>query len=142
MNAPQTRWEHFEHQADIGVRGIGPSKADAFVQAALALTAIITEPETVAPLQAVEIVCEEPDQELLLVDWLNALIYEIATRKMLFGRFEVQLDGPRLRARAWGEPIQTRKHQPTVEIKGATFTALKVGQDDSGVWVAECVVDV
>ena len=142
MNAPQTRWEHFEHQADIGVRGIGPSKADAFVQAALALTAIITEPGTVAPLQAVEIVCEEPDQELLLVDWLNALIYEIATRKMLFGRFEVQLDGPRLRARAWGEPIQTRKHQPTVEIKGATFTALKVGQDDSGAWVAECVVDV
>ncbi len=142
MNAPQTRWEHFEHQADIGVRGIGPSKAEAFVQAALALTAIITEPETVIPLQAVDIVCEEPDQELLLVDWLNALIYEIATRRMLFGRFEIQLDGPRLQARAWGEPIQTGKHQPTVEIKGATFTALKVGQDDSGAWVAQCVVDV
>jgi len=142
MNTPQARWEHFEHQADIGVRGIGCSMAEAFVQAALALTAIITEPETVTPLQAVDIVCEEPDQELLLVDWLNALIYEIATRKMLFGRFEVQLDGPRLQARVWGEPIQTGKHQLTVEIKGATFTALKVGQDDSGVWVAQCVVDV
>ena len=31
------RWEHFEHGADIGVRGIGPTPASAFEQAALPL---------------------------------------------------------------------------------------------------------
>ena len=29
-------WEHFEHQADVGVRGIGRSRDEAFEQAALA----------------------------------------------------------------------------------------------------------
>lgn len=41
-------WEHFEHGADIGVRGIGATKASAFEQAALALTGVITDPQHVA----------------------------------------------------------------------------------------------
>jgi SHS2 domain-containing protein len=36
-------WEHFEHKADIGVRGFGNKPAEAFEQAALAMSAIITK---------------------------------------------------------------------------------------------------
>jgi tRNA nucleotidyltransferase (CCA-adding enzyme) len=136
------RWEHFPHQADIGVRGIGVSKAEAFEQAALALTAVITDPQGLRPQESVEITCEAPDDELLLVDWLNALVYEMATRKLLFGRFEVRLAGHRLEARAWGETIDVARHEPAVEVKGATLTSLRVGQDAGGAWIAQCVVDV
>lgn len=135
-------WEHFPHQADIGVRGRGPTLAAAFEQAAVAMTAVITDPAGVTAAQAVEIECEAPDAELLLVDWLNALILEMATRNMLFGRFEVGLEGLRLRATAWGEAVDAARHQPAVEIKGATYTELKVGRDESGQWLAQCVVDV
>jgi SHS2 domain-containing protein len=38
------RWEHYEHDADIGVRGYGATRAQAFEQAALALTAVVTDP--------------------------------------------------------------------------------------------------
>jgi SHS2 domain-containing protein len=130
------------HGADIGVRGIGVSKAEAFEQAAVALTAVITEPAAVSARECVEITCEAPDDELLLVNWLNAIIYEIATRKMLFSRFEVRIEGTRLNASAWGEPIDIEKHQPAVEVKGATCTSLAVRQDESGHWSAQCVVDV
>jgi len=136
------RWEHFPHQADIGVRGIGSSKAEAFEQAALALTGVITDPQILSPSEKVEITCEAPDDELLLVDWLNALVYEMAIRKMLFGRFEVRLAEHRLEGRAWGEKIDVARHQPAVEVKGATLTCLRVGQDPGGAWVAQCVVDV
>ena len=136
------RWEHFPHQADMGIRGVGPSLAAAFEQAALAMTAVVTEPARVAPARAVEIDCEAPDNELLLVDWLNALILEMATRGMLFGRFEVEFDGLHLHATAWGEAVDLDKHRPTVEIKGATYTELSVGRDESGQWMAQCVVDV
>jgi SHS2 domain-containing protein len=136
------RWEHFSHQADIGVRGIGATKEEAFEQAALALTAVITDPQTVKPKEAVEITCEAPDLELCLFDWLNALIYEMATRKMLFHHFEVKIDGRRLYAKAWGERIEVARHQPAVEVKGATLTELLVRQDQSGAWLAQCVVDV
>ena len=126
----------------MGVRGIGPTLATAFEQAALAMTAVVTDPASVAPAMAVDIDCEAPDDELLLVDWLNALILEMASRHMLFSRFEVSLDGHRLHATAWGEAVDVEKHQPAVEIKGATYTELKVEKDETGRWLAQCVVDV
>lgn len=138
----ERRWEHFPHGADIGIRGIGVSKAAAFEQAAMALTAVITDPQLVAPSEVVMIACEAPDDELLLVDWLNALIYEMAVRGLLFSRFEVALADHRLRATAWGEGVNPAKHEPAVEVKGATYTALQVGQLEGGAWVAQCVVDV
>jgi tRNA nucleotidyltransferase (CCA-adding enzyme) len=138
----EKHWEHFPHQADIGVRGIGASKEEAFEQAAVALTAVITDPQTVTPVEVVEMSCDAPDDELLLVDWLNALIYEMATRRMLFGRFEVKIEGRRLQAKAWGEEINKEKHEPAVEIKGATCTSLIVRQEENGFWLAQCVVDV
>jgi tRNA nucleotidyltransferase (CCA-adding enzyme) len=140
--AGEERWEHFSHQADMGVRGIAPSKEGAFEQAALAMIAVITDPLEVSPTEAVTIACEAPDDELLLVDWLNALIYEMATRKMVFGRVEVHLTDHHLQATAWGEPVLVAKHQPAVEVKGATYTSLSVTQDRHGTWIAQCVVDV
>ncbi len=135
-------WEHFEHGADIGVRGIAASKEEAFVQAALALSAVITEPARIAAREAVLICCEAPDDELLLADWLNALIFEMATRHMLFSRFSISLVPGKLSATAWGEPLDPGKHQPAVEVKGATYTALQVVHQADGHWRAQCVVDV
>lgn len=134
-------WEHFEHDADIGVRGVAPTLAGAFEQAALAMSAIITDLSLIKANDVVDIQCEEDDASLLLADWLNALIYQMATRKLLFSRFEVRIDGSRLTGRAWGEPIDIDKHQPAVEIKGATYTELSVGEH-AGQFVAQCVVDV
>jgi len=135
------RWEHFAHAADIGVRGIGPTKEAAFEQAALALTAALTEPEAVADRARVGIACHAPDDELLLMEWLNALIYAMATRKMLFGRFHVSIRDHALKGEAWGEPIDAARHAPAAEAKGATFTALSVAEEN-GRWIAQCVVDV
>jgi tRNA nucleotidyltransferase (CCA-adding enzyme) len=137
----QSRWEHFEHGADVGVRGCGATKAEAFEQAALALTAAVADPAVVRPLERVELACEAPDDELLLAEWLNALVYEMATRRMLFSRFAVTLEGTRLEAQAWGEPVDAARHQPAVEVKGATYTDLRVAPQDGG-WVAQTVVDV
>jgi tRNA nucleotidyltransferase (CCA-adding enzyme) len=139
MDTPH--WEHFEHQADMGIRGIGRTPAQAFEQAALGMSAIITDVALISPVQMINISCEEPDQELLLVDWLNALVFEMATRKMLFSRFEVELENGNLIARAWGELIDVPRHQPAVEIKGATYTELAVYKHNDG-WIAQCVVDV
>lgn len=142
MSSPIPRWEHFAHGADIGVRGVGRTPAQAFEQAALALTAVIADPASVAAQTAVDIACEAPDTELLLADWLNALVYEMQVRSMLFGRFEVSIEGTRLAARAWGEPVDVARHQPAVEVKGATYTQLAVRRLDDGNWLAQCVVDV
>jgi SHS2 domain-containing protein len=141
-NETKPRWEHFEHGADIGVRGIAATREQAFEQAAMALTAVIIEPENVKSQDKVNITCESPDDEMLLVDWLNSLIYEMATRRMLFGRFEVFIKDHRLSALVWGEKIDVARHRPAVEVKGATCTSLSVKKDEKNNWTAQCVVDV
>ena len=138
----QARWEHFDHGADIGVRGVGPTKEAAFEQIALALTGVLTDPTTVQSQVAVEIRCEAPTDELLVVDWLNALVYEMATRHMLFATFAVTIEGSRLQATAWGERVDAARHEPAVEVKGATYTELQAVRLDDGGWLAQCVVDV
>jgi len=135
------RWEHFPHGSDIGVRGFGSTPAQAFAQAALAMTATVTDLTAIEPHEAVVIECEAPELELLFAEWLNCLIYEMAARKMLFSRFEVRVEGERLHARAWGERIDPARHHPAVEIKGATYTALRV-MPREGEWLAQTVVDV
>ena len=139
---PPERWEHFPHVADVGIRGFGPTPAKAFEQAALAMTAAVADPAGIAPREAVDIACTAADLEMLLAEWLNALIYEMATRKMLFSRFAVTIAGTRLAARAWGEAVDRARHEPAAEVKGATLTALKVAEDPPGRWLAQCVVDV
>ena len=134
-------WEHFEHQADMGVRGFGNKPAEAFEQAALAMSAIITDLSLIEPREEVTISCQEPDQELLFADWLNALVFEMFTRNMLFSQFEVFIENGHLKARARGEPIEVKRHQPTVEIKGATYTELAVHRSQDQ-WIAQCIVDV
>jgi len=138
----EIRWEHFAHEADMGVRGFGESIAEAFEQAALAMTAVITDLEKLQPNEVIDINCEAPDDELLFVDWLNALVYEMSTRNMLFSRFEVHIEGQKLTGKAWGEKVDVVRHRPAVEVKGATYTALKVSQNRVGNWMAQCVVDV
>lgn len=136
-------WEHFPHEADVGIRGVGPTKADAFAQAAVAMTAVVTDLGTIRIERTVPIVCWAPYDELLLVDWLNALIYEMTTRRMLFRDFVVKIDPDgRLQAEASGELLDEERHQPAAELKGAMLAELHVGQDADGLWSAQCIVDV
>ncbi|MDP6705507.1 MAG: archease [Alphaproteobacteria bacterium] len=135
-------WELFPHGADVGVRGRGDSLAAAFEGVAMALTAVVTVPDRVQEREAVEITCRSVDSEILLYDWLNAIIHEMAVRGMLFGRFQVEIEGERLKGTAWGEPVAVARHQPASEIKGATFTELAVRRLVDGRWEVQCVVDV
>ena len=135
-------WEHFSHGSDIGVRGFGGSVEEAFEQAALALTAVVADVSRIEESESVEVRCEAPDLELLFVSWLNAVIYEMAVRTMLFRKFRVVISGCSLTGTLVGERVDPERHQVAVEAKGATVTALRVQREQDGQWLAQCVVDV
>jgi len=129
----------------MGIVATGATAAEVFEQVALGMMAIVTDVPA-QPRECVAVGCAAPDHELLLVDWLNALIFEMATRRLLFGAFSVRIascaDGWALQASAWGETVNRERHHPAVELKGATYTALDVHCDARGLWHAQCVVDV
>jgi tRNA nucleotidyltransferase (CCA-adding enzyme) len=124
------------------VRGIGGTREEAFVQAAIALTAVVTDPARVRRESRVELVADGEDDDLLLLGWLDAIIYAMATRRMVFGAFDVALAPGRAEGHAWGERVEVARHQPAVEVKAATFAELCVRQLPDGDWLAQCVVDV
>lgn len=140
------RHELYEHEADVGVRGIGHTRQQAFEQAALALTSVVTRPERVGHAVEVAITCRAPDLEILLADWLNAVIFEMSCGRRLFSRFEVSLreraGAFELSARAWGEGVDRARHAPAVEVKGATLTTLRVEELQGVGWLAQTVLDV
>jgi len=151
-------WEHFPHQADIGIKATADSLSRAYEEAALALTAIITEPQKVEAIESVKIECSGENEELLLVNWLSSVIYEMDVRKMLFSKFNVKIDPApsvnsnsnirrcgveklRLSAVVWGEKINQNKHFPAVEPKAVTYNQLSV-KNENGKWTVQCVIDV
>ncbi len=139
----QGRWEHYPHDADVGVRGHGQSKAEAFRQAALGMMALVVEAGTVEPRVQAPIACEAPDDVVLLVDWLNAVILEMASEGYVFADFSVDTRDNGLTATAAGEPVERSRHAVGIELKGATFTDAAVSQDSAtGWWTAQCIVDV
>ena len=135
-------WAHFEHEADIGLCATAATRESLFELLGEALTAVVTEPRRVKPEQERVIRCAAPDNALLVVDWLNELIFAMATEHLLFSRWQVRLEDSSLEARVRGERVDRQRHQPVVEVKGATYTALKVEQTPDGLWHAQCVVDV
>ena len=134
-------WEHFSHQADIGIRATAAGLSSAFADAAIALTAIVTKPKKVQAEESVNIDCRGENEELLFVNWLNAVIYEMAVRKMLFSKFEVSIENLKLSAKIWGEKINQEKHSPAVEPKAVTYNQLSV-KNENGKWLCQCVIDV
>ena len=123
----EPRWEHFRHQADIGVRGIGATREEAFQQAAIALTAVIADPGCIVAREPFEVACEAPDDEQPS-SLAQPRHHEMATRRMLFSRFDVCVDP--VPAGAHLQSCSTRRHQPAIEVKVATYHELAVRRAD------------
>ena len=134
-------YETFEHEADIGIRGSGKSLEEAFENAAVALYSIMVNIGKIAQSEKRVITVAAPDNELLLVEWLNALLSLSDIERIVFSRFSVQINDSALTGTAWGEQLDRKRHEIGVEVKGATYYMLSVKRQDSG-YIAQCVVDV
>ena len=136
------RYELFSHPADIGIRGIGRSVAEAFSQAGRALTSVIVNPATVKETLTRHICCTSEDLDTLFYDYLNEILYEMSVHHMLFSRFDVSITGHTLHATLHGEHFAQNRHEIAVEIKGATYYELLVQKKTNGLYIAQAVVDV
>ncbi len=134
-------YETFEHEADIGIRGFGDSMEEAFENVARALYSVMVNVNKVTPKDKKVITIAAADRELLLIEWLNALLSVSDIDRMVFSKFEVKIIGASLTGVAWGEALDRDRHEAHVEVKGATFHMLSVREQD-GRFVAQCVVDV
>jgi SHS2 domain-containing protein len=116
-----------------------------FAAAAEALLhATVDEPARVAPRQQRKLELEEPDPELLLLRFLNELIYLRDAEGLLLRVAELAIStdgGARLEAELVGEPIDELRHGRACEVKAATAYDLQVRGTEKG-WEARVTLDV
>jgi SHS2 domain-containing protein len=134
-------YETFEHEADIGIRGFGNSLEEAFENTAVALYSVMVNIGKIAPKEKKVVAVSAPDRELLLVEWLNALLALSDIERLVFTKFEVKIEALSLTGTAWGEALDHVRHEAHVEVKGATYHMLSI-QEEQGRYRAQCVVDV
>lgn len=137
----EENYSYFDHEADIGIIGQGPNIEEAFISAAQAVFAIMADPKFLKTTTEIKINFEEPDIEIALVIWLNALISQARVNEMIFKEFSLQHKNNHWHGIAKGQ--KWSKDIPLgTEVKGATLTMLSVQQLDNNRWEAKCVVDV
>jgi len=124
------QYELIDHTADVGVRAYGKTLAQAFEHAAKAMFDIITDSSVIAPVGQYDIELEAPDLEQLLVDWLSKLLFLNGAKNLVFGKFDVTIQGTHLFAHVYGEEYDRKKHKMGVEIKAVTYHILSVHEKD------------
>ena len=135
-------FELVEHTADIGVRAWGRTPAEVFEEAARGMFSLICDPGQIGHEERLTIEVEAPQQDMLLVAWLNELLYLFEARHVLFADFEVlEVDDTRVRAEASGEALQPGRQAVCGGVKAATFHQLSLTHTEQG-WEAQVFLDV
>jgi SHS2 domain-containing protein len=135
-------YETFDHTADLGLRIRAPDLDRLFGEAARALFSVIVEDlGTIRAQQRLDVELTSDDREYLLFDWLRELLYHFDTEHLVLGRFEVRVEGNRLKGTAWGEPLDPARHVLLHEVKAITYHGLRLEPAD-GDWLAEVIVDI
>ena len=126
-----TTQEIINHTADIGIAAYGTDISQAFANAARALFSLITELDDTEEVLQRDIEVTAPDEESLLVEWLNELVYQFDTEGIIFKRFDIiRLDDTHLKARGYGEKVDSSRHRLKTGVKAATYHMWKVDKDD------------
>ena len=137
----EKEFEIINHTADVGITAYGKDMKEAFANAAKGMFSLITELDDVEELEHRDIELTSPDQESLLVAWLNELIYIFDVENILLKRFVVtKLSSTHMKARGYGEKVDASRHKLKLGIKAATYHMLKI-EKDNGV-KAQVIFDI
>ena len=127
----EKEFEIIDHTADVGIRAYGADVKEAFANAARGLFSLITELDDIEEVEYRDIELTASDQENLLVEWLNELIYLFDAENIIFKRFDItHLSDTQLKARSYGNKVDSSKHKIKMGVKATTYHMLKIDKSN------------
>jgi len=138
--------------ADAAFVAEGKNLEDLFSNCALATFEVIANTKKVEPKKSVSINLTYKNLDRLLFDWLSELIYLKDLKKMIFSKFDIKISSPKaslakegdeykLKAKAWGEGIDYKKHQIRLDVKAVTYHLFEIKKEKNK-WKAKIILDV
>jgi SHS2 domain-containing protein len=133
-------FKFLEHTADVYIEAYGETLEEAFENAGVAMTDVMTDLEKVEAKDEESFLVEEQDEQALLYSWLEELLLEFELKQMLYSRFEISnieefSDGFKLRGKAWGEKYKQSKHPSKVGVKAVTYHQMEIIKEQNLVTV-------
>jgi SHS2 domain-containing protein len=130
------RFELIEHTADMGLKAYGKTLAEAFANAAYGMFSIIAELDNVKEKEKRLVEINGDDDESLLFEWLNSLLYYFDVELLIFKRFDiVEFGEGKLKADCYGEKYDSKRHHLKTGIKSATYYMLEADKEKNRVQV-------
>ncbi|MGB9612816.1 MAG: archease [Candidatus Margulisiibacteriota bacterium] len=129
-NMADLRFKPIEHPSDVGIIAYGKNLKEIFENAAYGMFSLMADLDKVEPKQSLKIKVEAEDQESLLVNWLNELIFNEDAKKMIFKDFKItKLTDRELEAEVRGEKINLDVHDLYRPVKAATYNQLEIREN-------------
>ena len=139
-------FEYLEHEADVGILASGKTLEEAFEEGAKAMFNVMVDIKRVEAKNRIKLSSEAPDIASLFVEWLNELLTQSGLKNLIFSKFKINAikksgGSLKLKAEAWGEELNPKKHNVKTEVKAATYSGLKFEEKKSKFYL-QCVLDV
>ncbi len=140
------KFEWVEHPSDIGFRAYGKDLAEAFENAALAFFEVMVDTSKVEPREEVKVELGAEDEKALLYDWLERFLYLHDAKGLVMSKFEIEElersgGGFRIKAKAWGERFDPKKHEARTAVKAVTYHMMEIKRE-KGKCSVQAVVDI
>ena len=116
---------------DAYIETYGSSIEEAYANAALAMFEVMTDTSKVEPKIEESIAVDGHDLKSLLYAWLESLLVKYGVENRLFSKFTVEKindenDHFTLKAKAFGEDFNQKKHLSKTEVKAVTYHLMEI----------------
>jgi SHS2 domain-containing protein len=130
------KYDYPEHTSDVYVQAYGRSLEEAFENAALGLTGVVTDVSRIRPEQTFEETVEAEDLQMLLYKWLEAILVRLDAEQMVFSVFNVKIERENgkyvLKAVMKGERFNPELHTSGTQVKAVTLHDMEIDKSPSG----------
>lgn len=131
--------------ADVAFEATGKTLEELFESCALAvINTQVKDLDSIKHVTEKNIAVESDTVEMLLFNFLQELIFLKDAELLLFNKFDIKIsqgEKYKLKAKAYGEKLDMKKHELLVDVKAVSLHNYKVEETKRG-WKAEVILDV
>ncbi|MAG52720.1 MAG: archease [Nanoarchaeota archaeon] len=135
------KYKFIDHTADVMFEAYGNNLNKLFENAALAVFEVQCDLKKVKRVVKRKIKLKNDDNEKLLFDFLEELIYLKDAKYLVFSKFSVKIKDNQLEAVIEGEKINPDKHELKVDVKAVTLHHFSLKKTKNG-WKAIVILDI
>ncbi len=126
-------YKFLDHATDAIIEVTAKDLKEAFSVTADAVINLTLDQDKVDEKDQKEFSAQGKDLRYLLFSWLEEITFVLITQGFAIKRIELNIEekeGYKIIAKAFGEPLNFKKHNFKVEIKAPTFYDMEIRQDE------------